>query len=144
MMIPALIATLLMTTSIACLAPKLKTEFETKLNRWLGQPITAFINANQLPVETSARQEGGKRYLFATSATHIDRMQYTQYNNLITGERAELGPGMQPTGWVRDSQRVIAKDTSVALQNNQFCRVIIETNVQGTILTIGYEGNGCW
>ncbi|MFZ1614078.1 MAG: hypothetical protein WAT51_07895 [Holophaga sp.] len=146
MKVPALFASLLMTTSIACLAPKLKVDFETKLNRWVGQPVTAFINANQLPAETLDRPEGGKAYVFATNVTHKDSLNYTEYTNLNTGARVELGPGQQPTGWVRDSQSnsVIVKDRSVVLQNNQYCRVMLETNAQGIILSARYEGNGCW
>ncbi|MBK8793678.1 MAG: hypothetical protein IPN59_11145 [Holophaga sp.] len=123
MKLPALFASLLMTTSIACLAPKLKVDFETKLNRWVGQPVTAFINANQLPAETLDRPEGGKAYVFATNVTHKDSLNYTEYTNLNTGARVELGPGSQPVG--SEILKAIASSSKTGLW---FCRT---TNIVG-------------
>jgi len=50
---PALLAALLMTTSMTDLAPKLKSAFEAKRNGWAGCPTSGFISTNQLSTETS-------------------------------------------------------------------------------------------
>ncbi|MDP2875779.1 MAG: hypothetical protein Q8O00_06305 [Holophaga sp.] len=141
-----LLASLLLTTSIACLAPKLKADFETKLSRWVGHSVTNFINANKLPDETIDRPGGGKTYVFAYNSNQKGSVKYTEYTSLDTGARVELTSGEQPTGWVRDSQdnRVIVKDTSVSTQFNKYCRVVLDTNAEGRILTARYEGNDCW
>lgn len=142
----ALLVGLLLSISMACLGPNQKANFEASLNRWVGRPISAFINANRLPDAISDRAQGGKIYVFEASHSVTETFKYTEYTNFATGQRAELGAGSQPPTWMSDggAQRVQVNDKSITVKPRHYCRVILETDAREVIQSVRYEGNDCW
>lgn len=136
---------LLLLTSVACLAPRQKAEFETKLHRWVGRPATEFIRANGNPSSATARPEGGKTYLFATLNLKDSKVAYREYTNYTTGERATVPPGGSVPQSMQDgANKVRSHETSATLRSNLYCRVTLETDANDIILATRYEGNDCW
>ena len=112
------LACLLLGSSLACLGPKLKADFESDMRGWVGRPITAFIQAKGEPVQAAPRPEGGRTYTFET---------WNTYTTLSQGANADgtLSGGM-------------------TLSSPLLCRLILEVDAAGTILSTRYEGNNCW
>ena len=112
------LACLLLGSSLACLAPRLKADFEAGLRGWVGRPITAFIAAKGEPVKATPRSEGGRTYTFES---------WNTYTTLSHGANADgtLSGGM-------------------TLASPLLCRQILEVDATGTILSTRYEGNNCW
>jgi hypothetical protein len=136
---------LLLLASVACLAPKQKAEFETKLHRWVGRPAAEFIQANGNPSTTTARPEGGNTYLFATVSLKESHLVYREYTNYTTGEKATVPPGGSlPQSMQDGAHQVRSRQTSVPLRSNLYCRVTLETDAKDIILATRYEGNDCW
>ncbi|BDU69250.1 hypothetical protein GETHOR_13510 [Geothrix oryzae] len=140
-----LLVGLLLTTSMACLAPKRKADFEANLNRWVGRPATEFIRANGNPSTTSARPDGGKTYVFAAYHQKEDKIVYREFHNTTTHESVQQAPGATPPEWVNNSSDGIqTRKVPVSLTSNLYCRVVLEADARGTILSTKYEGNDCW
>ena len=133
---------LLLTASLACLGPKLKADFEAKLNHWVGRPVSEFIQANGRPTKVSAQPDGGQTYVFDTKMelTNSD-LTYRSYHDSKTGLRVEPQLPGDPTP---SGGQVVARDESVPMRNNLYCRLILETNAEGIVLKSRYEGNNCW
>lgn len=142
----ALLVGLSLSMSMACLAPKQKANFEASLNRWVGRPVSAFIQANRLPDAISDRAAGGKIYVFEASSSVKETFEYTEYTNYATGQRVERGAGSQPPTWMNDgsTQRVEVGDKSITLKPRRYCRVILETDAREVIQAVRHEGNDCW
>ena len=132
---------------MACLPPKRQVEFETRLNRWVGQPMSAFIKANPFPAETSPRRpDGGRSYVFASTDSQPISFNYTEYTNYATGQRVVQGAAAHPPDWMNDggAQQVRVADRSFEGKANFYCRVILETDANEMIRAVRYEGNKCW
>jgi hypothetical protein len=119
---PSILVGLVLSTSIACLGPKLKADFEADLNRWSGGQISEFIQAKGDPTQIKPRPQGGKVYVFLTHT---------------------------PSGNWRDTEKFANADgslgeASMTMGGARYCRLILETDALGTILTIRWEGNDCW
>jgi hypothetical protein len=114
---------LLLAASLGCLAPRLKADFEADLRRWIGHPITEFSLYKGAPLESKSRPESGKIYVFVANE------------------------GRYPA---KDPVRFASPDGSlghVSMRmggSPQYCRLILETNAEGIILTTRWEGNDCW
>lgn len=119
---PPLLVGLLLSTSMACLGPKLKADFEADLNRWAGRPIGEFIHAKGDPAQIRPRPQGGKVYVFFT---HTTKGNWNDLANFANSD-GSLGGGQMATGGPLS------------------CRLILETDAAGTILTTRWEGNDCW
>ena len=116
----ALLSGFFLATSIACINQK--ADFEIKLNRWIGRPITEFMRANVESTETKALEGGGSEYVFdLTWKTHQLATPSDFYSSAPTYQHQPL--------------RETSRNT---------CRLILTTNQQGIILTTRYEGTGCW
>ena len=117
-----LLASLLMVPSLACLAPKLKADFEADLKRWVGRPVAEFIQLKGNPAEISPRPQGGKVYGFITRSFQSGPRDTAKFANAD----GTLG------------------EASMAMGGPLYCRLILETDATGTILATRYEGNNCW
>lgn len=124
MKVPLLLCGLWLATAMACLAPKLKADFEADLKGWVGKPIAEFIVYKGEPAQAKLRPEGGKVYVFERNNT-----QSGPYKS-VRGVRADGS-----LGWP------ILLSRGAYLE---FCRLILETDTAGTILTTRWEGNDCW
>ncbi|MFN7957085.1 MAG: hypothetical protein U0P46_01980 [Holophagaceae bacterium] len=113
--------TLVLLVSTACLAPKLKADFETDLKRWVGQPIAAFIKAREDPMETKPRPQGGHIYVF-----ELHKPQ---------------GPG-DPVRFANAD--VTLGEVAMDLRAPRHCRLTLETGSGGLIVSTRWEGNDCW
>jgi hypothetical protein len=118
----ALLAGLLLTSGMACLAPKLKADFEADLRRWVGRPTSEFIRAKGNPAEIKPRPEGGRIYVFMT---HTQGTNYRDTANFANADGTLGGAAMAMGGPLR-------------------CRLILETDAADTILITRWEGNDCW
>lgn len=137
---------LLAIATMACLPPKPQVEFEARLIRWVGQPVSAFIQANRHPASFSVRPGGGRIYVFAKSSSTPISFEYKEYVNYDTGQRVVQGAGSQPPDWMNDGggQRVSVQESSLHSESNRYCRVMVETDAKDIILAVRYEGNDCW
>lgn len=112
---------LLLLASTACLAPKLKADFETDLKRWVGQPVATFIKAKEDPMEIKPRPQGGSVYVF-----QLHKPQGPRDPVRFANANGTLGENTQD------------------LRAPRYCRLILETDAAGLILTTQWEGNDCW
>ena len=135
---------LLAVVSLACLPPNLQVDFEARLNHWVGQPVSAFIQANRNPASFSVLPGGGRIYVFVTSSSTPISFEYV--TNFDTGQRAAQGAGSQPPDWMNDggAPRVSVEPCSIHASSNRYCRVIVETDAKDIILVVGYVGDDCW
>ena len=137
---------ILLVGSLGCLAAKRKADFEANLNSWVGRPATEFIQAQGEPILTTPRPQGGFTHVF-TNGRRQEQFQvnYREYTNLSTGQRVEQSPQSTPPDWAMNpSQTVRVIDRPVTMTTNLYCRLILETDAKGTILSTRYEGNDCW
>lgn len=117
-----LLSGLLLATSMACLAPRLKAEFEADLKRWVGQPVVAFIKAKEEPIEIKPRPQGGQVYFFVlhkAATAPRDPVRFANANGTLGGNTMDMRAPLS-------------------------CRLILETDATGIILTTRWEGNDCW
>lgn len=117
-----LLSGLCLMATLACLMPTRKADFEADLRRWVGRSSAEFIQYKGNPEQIRPRAEGGKIYVFLTHKSPGVQMGVTKF------ARADgtLGPG-------------------VPMRSGPlFCRLILETDAAGTILTTRWEGNDCW
>lgn len=121
MNVQLLFCSLWLATTLGCLAPKLKADFEADLKGWVGKPMTEFIHYKGAPEQTRPRPEGGKILTFVT-------------------HQNQHGPG--ETSRFANADGTLGAD--VRFSSSGYCRLILEVDAKGTILTTRWEGNDCW
>lgn len=123
MKVPVLLSVMILGALTACLAPRLKADFEADLKRWEGRPCAEFIQYKGAPQQSKPRPGGGMIHVFETRNTQSGPQQTARF------ARADgtLGPAIaMPKG------------------ATGYCRLILETDPAGIILTTRWEGNDCW
>jgi hypothetical protein len=121
MKVPLLLCALWLATAMACLAPKLRADFEADLKGWIGKPMAEFILYKGEPEQTRFRPQGGRILTFLTHQNQSGSRETSRFANAD----GTMGRG-------------------VRLSSPLYCRLILDVDDKGTILTTRWEGNDCW
>lgn len=140
MNVSILVPGLLLFASVSCLGPQLKADFESGLKQWVGKPINEAIEVYGEPSKTTSGSNGGLIYTFETKFDSVSSdVQYQSFHNSRTGQTLDQ-QGAANAG----SGQVAIRNETVTMRNKLFCYLIFETNPQGSILIVRYDGNNCW
>jgi hypothetical protein len=108
--------------STGCLASRLKADFEADLGRWVGHPIAEFCSYKGNPEKVLPRPEGGEVYVF-----------------LLISQRARPYQAVLPVG-----ARGSLDQPTTLTGSGSLCRLFLETDRTGIILTTRWQGSDCW
>jgi len=104
----------------SCLSIQKKADFEKSLRGWIGKPIADFRERDLDLIRTGTSPQGLKVYIF----------EFQGWQRGI-GQPGSAAIGASQPGWAPSGGAV-------------YCRIVLEVNQSGTIVSSRYEGNGCW
>lgn len=130
---------------LGCASPRMKADFESGLQGWVGRPVVDYAKANGGYYQAEELSNGGRRYRFLRTSPRGAETVVTsnRYMNIATGQVADVGPGGVPPAWA-ESKGVRVQSDRANLTPALYCRVLLDTDKAGLITATRYEGTNCW